>query len=78
MMPEMLYVYSSHIVSIGYDSDAEQFHVRYAPDLEHPAGRVAVYHNVSPEAADDITSAPSVGSAVRAHLRDQKPFHYLD
>lgn len=75
-MPEMSFVYSSHIVSWGYDADAQQFHVRYGPTLAHPGGRTAVYHGVPPDKAAEIMSAPSPGTAVRSELKSQHPFSY--
>jgi hypothetical protein len=75
-MPEMSFVYSSHVVSWGYDADRQEFHVRYGPTLQHPGGRTAVYHGVPPNKAADIMAAPSPGQAIRSHLRDQHQFTY--
>jgi hypothetical protein len=76
-MPEMNFVYSSHIVSLGYDAETAEFHVRFGPTVKHPGGRTAVYHDVPPDVADAIMRAPSAGQAVHNNLRDAYPFSYL-
>lgn len=76
-MVEMFYVYSSHVVAMGYDQDKAEFHVLFAPSIKHPGGRTVVYSEVTPDQAQDILTAPSAGQAVRNNLRDSKPFRYL-
>ena len=76
-MPEMSFVYSSHVVSWGYDADKQEFHVRFGPTEKHLGGRVVAYSDVPPEKAEAIMAAPSPGLAIRSHLRDQHPFTYL-
>lgn len=75
-MPEMNFVYSSHIVSLGYDAATAEFHVSFGPTVKYPGGRTAVYHGVPPDIADSIMRAPSAGQAVRDNLRDAYPFSY--
>jgi hypothetical protein len=75
-MPEMAFVYSSHVMSWGYDDDTSEFHVRFGPTEKHPGGRTAVYRNVPADKAAAIMSSPSPGTAIRDHLRDQHPFSY--
>ena len=77
-MPEMSFVYSSHVVSWGYDGDTHEFHVRFGPTLAHPGGRTAVYQGVPPDKAEQIMASPSPGQAVRAALRNQHPFRYAE
>ena len=73
---EMRYVYSSHVAAIGYDEDARTFHVKFGPTLEHPGGRNAVYQGVSPETAENVINAPSIGSAIHAYLKGKHTFRY--
>lgn len=74
-MPEMQFVLSSHIVSWGYENG--EFHVRYGPTINHPAGRTAIYYDVPPEVAESVMASPSAGQAVRAHLKDNFRWDYL-
>lgn len=74
MPAAMKRVYSSHILEIGYDADTEELHVRYAPTVKNPMGDLVVYGQVDPETANDIITAPSIGSALHADIRGKYPF----
>ncbi len=70
-------VYSSHILEIGYDAEAEELHVRYAPTVKNPQGDVVVYREMDAETANDILTAPSIGAALHADVRGKYPFKKL-
>ena len=67
-MPEMTQVNSSHVWEIGYDADTATLHVRFAPSVKHPAGRLVVYGDeespIDPETASQVMTALSVGGAL--------------
>lgn len=69
-MPEMRRVFSSHVNSIGYDEEAEEFHVTFSN------GRTAVYHGVPGDVARDVMEAPSIGEEIWRSLRGRFQHSY--
>ena len=55
-MVDMIYVDSSNIEAIGYDSDAQELHVQFL------SGTTYVYYNVPENVYEEIMDAPSKGS----------------
>lgn len=70
-------VVSSVATEVGYDPETEQLHVRYAPTLRNPAGNLVVYGDMDAETANDILTAPSIGSALHEMVRGKFPFKNL-
>jgi hypothetical protein len=62
-------VASSHIWEVGYDSEASELHIRYVPSVASPEGRLVIYHEVDAKTAEQVMSAPSVGTAVHELIR---------
>lgn len=62
-MPEMLYVDSSNIESIGYDDDAQELHVQFL------SGGYYIYHQVPRQIYEDLMSAPSIGSFLNREVK---------
>ena len=56
-MPEMHFVDSSNVESIGYDPDARELHVSFAN-----TGRTYVYYDVDEWVFDEFMQADSKGS----------------
>ena len=52
-MVDMNYVDSSNIEAIGYDTDAQELHVRFL------SGATYIYHGVPQETYDNLMAAPS-------------------
>ena len=55
-MPEMIYVDSSNIEAVGYETAAQELHVQFLN------GGYYIYHGVPQEVFDDLVAAPSKGS----------------
>lgn len=70
MPVKMRNVLSSHINRIGYDADAQEFHVEY------DGGKMAVYEGVPPDVAASVSSSASIGEAMYAHVRGKFPHRY--
>ena len=64
-------VYSSHVARIGYDGATATLRVEYTN------GRAVEYAEVSPETADSVISAPSIGAALHAHVRGKHKHAYV-
>jgi len=62
-MPEMFYVDSSNIESIGYDDDAQELHVQFV------SGGYYIYHQVPSQIYEDLMSAPSKGSFLNREVK---------
>ena len=75
-MPDMFYVYSSHVVRWGYDEDTQEFHVHYGPTAKNPGGRTVVYHEVPAGLAADMLESPSAGQAIHGNLKGKFRFSY--
>lgn len=63
-------VFSSFVDAIGYDDDTQELHVKYRN------GKEGVYKNVPPDKAEQVISAPSVGTALHELIRNQHPHEY--
>ncbi len=62
-MTEMVYVDSSNIEAIGYDSVAQDLHVRFLN------GGYYIYHNVPETIFDQLMAAPSKGSFLNREVK---------
>ena len=62
-MPEMIYVDSSNVESIGYDDEKQELHVRFL------SGGYYIYHEVPRQIFDDLMNAPSKGSFLNREMK---------
>lgn len=62
-------VSSSHVMSIGYDSEAQELWVRFAPSVKDPHGPLGAYLDVDPDTAESLMSSPSIGAALHAQVK---------
>lgn len=62
-MPEMIYVDSSNIESIGYDDGDRELHVRFL------SGALYIYHDVPRPIFDDLLQASSKGSFLNREVK---------
>lgn len=65
---QMKRVFSSHIDAVGYDPNSKELHVQFR-GKGGKAGETAVYIEVPADAAAMVVDAPSVGTALHAHVR---------
>lgn len=63
MAVQMRSVFSSTVKDIGYDEGTAQFYVTWLK-----SGKTSVYDGVPADIAEQVNSAPSIGSAVIALL----------
>lgn len=63
MMPDMTYVDSSNIESIGYDESSQELHVRFL------SGGYYIYQQVPSYVFDDFINAPSKGSFLNREIK---------
>lgn len=70
-MPKMKQVWSSHIETIGYEPETKELHVVW------DTGKTSVYHDVQPDVANDVMSAPSIGKALHKWVKDKHEHSYL-
>lgn len=63
-------VFSSHVSSIGYDSDTGEMHVQWE------TGKVSVYSGVPASVADDATKAYSVGDFLKDNVKGRYEHRY--
>jgi hypothetical protein len=71
-MPEMEYVNSSNVESIGYDAETSELHVRY---LASPP--TYVYQGVPQAVYDQLMIAPSKGSFIARQVKNVYLFYKL-
>lgn len=64
-------VYSSHIDSIGYDSDKNELIVTWTN------GRISAYEGVDEEAALQVANAPSVGQMLHSEIKPNHRHRYV-
>ncbi len=64
-------VYSSHVQSIGYDSDAREMTVTWQN------GKVSVYEDVPEETALQAANAPSVGQFLHSEIKSSFRHRYV-
>ena len=62
-MPEMVYIDSSNIESIGYDDSNEELHVQFLKSTYY------IYHGVPRQLYDDLLAAPSKGSFLNREVK---------
>jgi len=62
-MPEMIYVDSSNIEAIGYESTTQDLHVRFL------SGGYYVYHQVPEHVFDAMIQAASKGSFLNREIK---------
>lgn len=67
-MPEMIYVDSSNIESVGYDDASQELHVQFL------GGGYYVYHQVPRHIFDEFINAPSKGSFLNREIRNVYQF----
>lgn len=63
-MPEMLFVDSSNVESIGYDPDTRELHVRFVN-----TGRTYAYYNVDQWVFDEFAQSDSKGTYLNANVK---------
>ena len=63
-MPDMIFVDSSSLEAVAYDSASQDVHVRFL------AGTVYVYYEVPQQVVDALMSAPSKGSFYNRDIRN--------
>lgn len=64
-------VLSSDVSSLGYDSETNTLLVRWAK------GRTSAYEGVPADLFEDLTKAPSVGSALNELVKGKFAHHYV-
>ena len=64
-------VFSSHVDSIGYDTATRELHVTYS------SGRTAVYEGVDAGVMRSVVTSPSIGLALREHVRGRYKHRYV-
>ena len=62
-MPDMIFVDSSNIESIGYDDASQELHVTFL------SGTYYIYNNVPREVYDNLMNAPSKGSFLNREVK---------
>lgn len=63
-MPEMQYVDSSNIESIGYDSESQELHVRFLK-----SGETYVYYAVDEWVFNELMQSDSKGKYLNANIK---------
>ena len=63
-------VFSTHVDQVGYDTEKSHLHVIYKD------GKHTVYKGVTPQAADSVMKAPSIGMALHEFIK--KPGHLFE
>ena len=64
-------VFSSHVESVGYDTDTNELLVTWQN------GRTSAYKDVSEELAFQVANAPSVGQALNSMVKNQYEHRYV-
>lgn len=71
-MPEMVYVQSSNVESVGYDVNTAELHVRYVS-----FATIYVYQGVPADVFDRLMIAPSKGVFISQEVKGAFPFYKL-
>lgn len=71
-MPEMHYVDSSNVEAIGYDSDAQQLHVRFVK-----SGETYVYYDVEEWVFQEFMQADSKGTYLNNQIKERFQYSKL-
>ena len=66
----MIPVQSSHVWHVGHDPETQTLFVRFKPSVKHPAGRLVQYLGVDADTAQRVITAPSVGQALNAFVKN--------
>ena len=64
-------VYSSHVQTVGYDSDKNELHITW------DNGRVSAYEGVDEQTALQLANAPSVGKMIHNDIKPNYPHRYV-
>lgn len=67
-MPDMIYVDSSNVEAIGYDSETGELHVQFL------SGGYYIYHDVPAELFEELKRAPSIGSFLNREIKGVHQF----
>lgn len=71
-MPDMIFVDSSNIEAIGYDSATRELHVRFLK-----SGDTYVYYEVEEFVFEDFRRADSKGTFLNTNIKDRYTFGKL-
>lgn len=71
-MPDMIFVDSSNVEAIGYDSTTRDLHVRFSK-----SGETYVYYEVEEWVFEDFKRADSKGAFLNANIKDRYSFGKL-
>jgi hypothetical protein len=63
-MPEMHFVDSTNVESIGYDTNSQELHVRFLR-----SGATYIYYNVEPWVFDEFLQADSKGVYLNTNIK---------
>jgi hypothetical protein len=64
-------VYSSHVDTVGYDSDKKELIINWAN------GKVSAYEGVDEETALSLANAPSIGKMLHSEIKPNYRHRYL-
>jgi hypothetical protein len=62
--------FSEAVSNLGYDTETQEMLVRWSD------GKVSAYAGVQPEKFDEISRAPSVGSAIHSEIKGKHQHRY--
>jgi hypothetical protein len=71
-MPDMHYVDSSNVEAIGYDSAAQELHVRFLK-----SGETYVYYNVEEHVFQELMRADSKGTYLNTNIKGRYQYGKL-
>jgi hypothetical protein len=71
-MPEMIFVDSSNVEAIGYDSATRELHVQFVK-----SGETYVYHEVEEWVFEDFKRADSKGTFLNANIKGRYDYSKL-
>lgn len=71
-MPEMIFVQSRNVESVGYDAETAELHVRF-----RSSPTIYVYQGVSLDVYDRLMIAPSKGGFINQEVKNSYPFYKL-
>lgn len=64
-------VYSSHVVSVGYNDETQEM------EVEWTNGRVSAYSGVPEATAVELSNAPSVGGMLQSQIKGVFAHRYI-
>lgn len=71
-MPEMIFVDSSNVEAIGYDSERRELHVKFAK-----AGETYVYYDVEEWEFEEFKRADSKGTFLNTNIKSRHNYAKL-